>query len=218
MALSASALVTLAEVKQYLNLPASADSKNEALEAMANRASDIVSQYLDRTLVNTASITEYHTMRTPAGHYLDTAELNTRQWPIVTVTSVHEDTNYPHVYGSSELLTVDTDYTVSKPTGRIYRTTSGTPRAWASGFRCIKVIYTAGYTQAAVPDRIKAVVLRLCSLMWGESERSAFGVQSQSDQLGNFTRFSSARLTDDMKDELAADRRNRFFETGEVDA
>jgi len=217
VSLSASALVTLAEVKQHLGIPAGAEAKSPLLEEIANRASDAVAEYLDRQLINVASITEYHSLRTPAGQPVVSSVLQTRQWPIVTVTSVHESTGWPRTYGASELLVADTDYTVSKPAGKLYRLESSIAN-WATGFRTVKVVYTAGYTQATVPARIKAVVLRLCAVMWAEVDRALFGVSTQSDQLGNFTRFAPARLTDDMKADLVAERRSRLYDTGEVDA
>ena len=218
MSLSTSALVTLEEVRRHLGLPDGATTKNGLIEDCANRASDIVSGYLDRQLVNVSSYTEYHTFQNPSGVWFWSPSLSTRQWPIITVTSVHECSTWPRTWASSTLLTADTHYTVSKPYGVIHRLGTSGATSWASGLRSVRVIYTAGYTQAAVPQRIKAVVLRLVGAMWAESERKLHGISSQSDQLGNFTRFSVARLTDDMKGELTGERRARFFETGEVDA
>ena len=69
-----------------------------------------------------------------------------------------------------------------------------------------------------VPQTIKAVARRLAGVMWEEYKRDWRGVSSVSDQIGTFTRFSAATLSEDMKSDLRAERRSRLFETGERDS
>jgi hypothetical protein len=54
--------------------------------------------------------------------------------------------------------------------------------------------------------------------MWEEYKREIRGISSMSDQIGNFTRFSVATLSADMKADLAPELRDRTFETGERDS
>lgn len=202
MPLSEYALVSVAELKEEVQIQGA--GKDLALESIINRVSDEIEAYCrGRQIVTRGASTEFHTISRPD------SELLTLDWPIISVTSVHEDTVWPRTYGESFLLTPDTEYEVVKPAGLIRRLDTGFgPTSWATGHRAVRVICTAGYADtAAVPAHIKAVALRYAALIWAEMERDQHGVSGASDTLGNYTRFAPAKLTDDMKRSLAADRR-----------
>jgi hypothetical protein len=223
MALSTYSLVSLDELKEYLGV--SGGGRDNALESILNRVTDEIEDYVDRQLVTrtdpatpSTRLTEYHTMPlwTPVGslgYYrppsFDSTEIWTLQWPIITVTSVHEDRNTPRTYGTEYLLVSGTDYETVAAKGLIRRMLGADNlTSWAPGHRAIRVIYSAGYaTTADVPARIKTIALRYASLIWAETERRQFGVSSASDATGNFTRFSAAQLTPDMQSALASERR-----------
>lgn len=217
MPLSAYALVTLSEAKDHLGTPGG--GKDAYIESAINRASDLIESYLDRQIVTRGSLVEYHTMQAD-GAALFTEKLWTLQFPIIAVASVNEDSAWPRTYGASSLLVEGTDYEVAKAKGLIRRLSSTGTWLWASspggGSRAIRVTYTAGYAAAAVPERIKTVALRLIANMWGENERKAFGLLSQSDSQGNFTRFGPTTLSKDMQDDLYTERRQGMCETGEA--
>lgn len=223
MSLSAYALVTLDEFKSHIR--AGGDAADTQLEEIIDRVTDEIEDYLGRWIVCPAgdstrgSITEFHTLRAD-GLPVWTADLRTLEWPILAVASVHEDTAVPRAYGASVLLTSGTDYEVVKPKGIIRRLAgAGAPRCWNTGHRAVKVVYTAGYlTPAAVPARIKSVALRYAALVWDESKRGAFGVSGASDSLGNYTRFATAQVTDDMRATLANERRPALWSSGERDS
>lgn len=216
-ALSTYSLLSLEELKEELRV--NDDGKNLALTVLANTVSVMIESYLGRQVVTRGALTEYHTMEA-TGDRLWASVIALLDWPIISVTSIHEDTDWPRTYGASYLLAAGTDYQTNPPTGRVYRLTSpGAKYQWATGFRAIKVVYSAGYaTTAAVPQNIKAVARRLAGVMWEEYKRDWRGVSSVSDQIGNFTRFSAATLSADMKADLASERRMRVFETGERDS
>jgi len=218
MSLSTYSLLSLAELKAECRVGAST-AKDADIETVANVVSELIEQYLDRQIVTRGALTEYHTMEA-GGLPLHTAILHLREWPVTSVTSIHESTAWPRVYDGTTLLVSGTDYQSNNPSGRVYRFSSAGGRyQWAHGFRAIKVIYAAGVANtAAVPERIKAVARRLGAMMWAEYERGTQGVQSVSDQLGNFTRFGVATLTADMKADLAPERRTTVFETRERDS
>lgn len=213
--LSTYSLLSLEELKEELRVEG--DGKNVALTVLANTVSEVIEAYLSRKVVTRGSLTEYHTMEAN-GSPLTTGVLSLLDWPIISLTSISEDTAWPRTYGT--LLTAGTDYQANNPTGRVYRLTSpGASYRWATGFRAIRAIYSAGYaTTAAVPQTIKAVARRLAGVMWEEYKRDWRGVSSVSDQLGTFTRFSAATLSADMKRDLDSERRMRIFETGERDS
>jgi len=215
LALSTYALVSLDEAKGHLLVPGGA--QDDYLERAINRASELIEQYLDRHIVTRGDLTEYHTLRSPTGAFLCKDTIRTLQRPIISVSSVHEDTAWPRTYGASSLLVVDVDYQVDKQRGTIRRLGSAGPVAWHTGHRGVRLISTCGYEDTAkVPERIKAVALRLVANIKGEVDRKTHGILAQSDSLGNFTRFGPATLTDDMKDDLAGELRTEVFGTGEA--
>lgn len=216
MALSSYALVTLDELKNHIGAGGSA--KDAVLEEIINRVTDEIESYLDRQIVTRGTLTEFHTLRAD-GIPVDTSELRTLEWPILTVTSVHEDTGTPRTYGAGALLVSDTDYQTIKPGGLLRRISGlGTPAMWDTGLRAIKVVYTAGYASGSVPARIKSIALRYAALVWDEQRRGAFGVSGAADALGNYTRFAPAMLTKDMRDTLASEKRSAVWVSGERDA
>lgn len=217
MALSTYALVSLAELKAHVGAGGSA--KDADLEDVINRISDEIEAHLGRQIVTRGSLTEYHTMRAD-GSAVEASELRTLEWPIISITTVHEDTATPRTYGAGALLVSGTGYEAVNPKGIIRRIVgAGVLGAWNTGHRAIKVVHSAGYaTTAAVPARIKAQVLRYAALIWGETKRGDFGISGASDALGNYTRFAPAQLTPEMKAALAPERRLSFWESGERDA
>ena len=219
MSLSAYSLVSLEEIKEALSV--SGASKDGALESILNGVTDEIEDYVGRQIVSRGSLTEYHTMAA-AGVAIDTSELLTLEYPILTVTTIHEDVATPRAYGAAALLTLGTAYEIvkgAKPRSLIRRLNGGAglPWSWYVGHRAIKVVYTAGYTLATVPDRIRRVALEYASVLWDQHKRGQYGVSGQSDGLGNYTRFASPQLTDAMKATLYGERRHSFYETGERD-
>ena len=220
MSLSAYSLISLEELKDSLSI--SGNAKDGALESILNGVSDEIEDYLGRQIITRGSLTEYHTMAA-GGVALDTCELLTLEYPVLTVPTIHEDVATPRAYGASALLTLGTAYEIvkgAKPRSIIRRLNGGAglPWSWYVGHRAIKVVYTAGYTLAIVPERIRRVALQYAAVMWEEQKRGAFGVSGASDALGNYTRFAAAQLTDAMKTTLYGERRHSFYETGERDA
>jgi hypothetical protein len=219
MPLSAYALVTVEEFKAYS--PVAGTGQDSYIETVINRATDMIEQHLDRQIVSRgvgSPLTEYHTLKAQGSAFY-AEDLWTLEWPIISVTTAHEDTGWPRTYGASYLLVDGTDYQAVKPKGLIRRLGSAGPGYWAPGLRSVRVVYTAGYaTTSVVPERIKAVALRLAALMYKETTRGQHGIQSQTDSTGNFTRFGPATITKDMADDLYSERRHQVFTTGERDA
>lgn len=219
MPLSPYSMLSLDELKDFLGVTGTA--KDATLEGIANRVSDEIEQTLGRQIVTRGSgtglLTEYHTMQDPSGLPVYTPDLRTLDWPIIAITTVHEDIGLPRTYGAGALLTVDVGYELVKPTGIIRRIQGlGTRIPWATGPRAVKVVYQAGYlTSADVPARIKGVALRYASLVWSEVKSGTYGVSGASDTLGNFTRFAAPRLDDASRATLTPEMRISFWESGE---
>lgn len=216
MAVSTYALVSLTETKEHLGVPGT--QKDTALEGIIDRISAEIEQFLRRQIVTRGALTEYHTLQAQ-GSLVERSVIRTLERPIISITTVCEDTATPRTYGASTELVAGTGYELVKPKGLIRRIDgAGTLKCWATGHRAIRVVYTAGYaTTAVVPANIKAVALRYAALVWGEEKRGDFGVSGASDQLGNYTRFAPAQLTPEMKSALLPEARRSFWESGERD-
>lgn len=199
------------EIKPYLGIRPDLTDKDDLLNMLAIHATSQIEAYLDRLLVSRGAITEYHTLREV------TASLYLNQYPIVSVTSVHEDSD--REYAAADLLVENTDYIVTKPVAKLSRIWGATDseRAWELGFRSVKVVYVGGYSNtASVPVDLKVEALRYIGHAWGEVSRQQFGLSSVSDDRGNMQRFFPGALTPIMKQALARHRRHDFARTGEV--
>ena len=211
MPLSDYALIDEGEEKRWLDVTDT--GKDELIRVLIEDCSDIIESWLDRQIVTRGALTEYHTFEDSE------AELFTLDYPIISVTSVHEDTN--RTYGATALLTVTTQYIVSKPVGKIIRVYSASSgrTAWLTGFRAVKVIYTAGYADTdSVPRELKDVCKRLVALKFREVERGQQGLSGQADDVGNYTRFGPPELTKGMQAQLRPFKRNEYSWTGERDS
>jgi hypothetical protein len=147
---------------------------------------------------------EYHDPRC-------SSRIRLRESPVYSIAEIYEDSNLD--YASTDLLTVTTDYQFSVA-GEVTRVdTDGHPQAFESGYRAVKVRYSAGYgALSTVPPDIKDLCLRVAGAKVMEFERGSLGMSSVSDAQGNFTRLGST-LTRDQRDELAEYRRSDIFTT-----
>jgi hypothetical protein len=216
MPLSPYALVTLPDLKAKLIV--AGDGMDAQLERCINQASAVVESHLDRQLISRGELEEFHT---PPPR---TCELFPGEWPIVSVTEIREDITIPRTYPASSVLAVDVDYElVRSPVSLIRRLNYGSLWYWWPGRRTVKMKYVAGYTLVSanpqvtplLPEHIKGVVLDLAALYYSVDERKKHGISGASDAAGNWTRFSPAELTDDMKTRLSSERREPFPGTWE---
>lgn len=136
--------------------------------------------------------TEYHTLERC------TRDLFLLDWPVVDPDAVviHEDSSWESRevadrYGADTLLEAGVDYIVSASSGKIVRVGA----TWATGWRAIKVQYTAGYALADVPGRIKRVAKELVARMRRDDVDRWQGVAARTDGTGTTTRMLPSELT-----------------------
>jgi hypothetical protein len=219
MGLNATALVSVEDLKGFMG-GLSGSGQDPRLEEAINAASAIVSEDLGRILVGAApttpfAVTEYHTILE------NTHELCLLDWPIVSVTSIHEDGS--RTYDATTLLTPATDYIIDGKDGRILRVTSGGgARAWLTGFEAIKVVALVGYKDQAgnpaaaanLPSDLKDVCCWIAARLFQESERKGWDISSVTDGLGSMTRFTGSRLPPMMQERLRDQRAYNRHPTG----
>jgi len=142
-------------------------------------------------------------------------QIRLREFPIYAIAEINEDSSRD--FAAATALTVSTEYEVSA-SGEVRRLYDNQPTMFESGFRAIKVRYSAGYgAVSTVPADLVDLCIRLAGAKVQEFQRGALGTTSVSDQLGNFSRVA-ATLTMDQRNELAEYRRSDLFTTtGERD-
>jgi len=80
--------------------------------------------------------------------------------PVVSITSIHDDTDRDWSYGAADLV-ASGDYTLDEVEGRVYLHSDSAHGYWRAGLRQIKVIYSAGYatgTDVRITQGITALV------------------------------------------------------------
>ena len=183
-------------------------AKQELAEAAITGSSAIIETYLRRGLVTRGTITEYHWLEE------STHELYLSSYPIIALTSVHEDA--ARGYGASYLLTAGTDFVAVNKEGKLIRTSSATTgiRNWLMAFEGTKVVYTAGYASTAtIPETVKDVCKRLTREVYIEITKNLAGLTGATDAMGTISRIGPAMLTSGMKYDLANYRKLEFSNT-----
>jgi hypothetical protein len=149
------ALVSLDEAKEYLAIQGS--EEDEIVAAIVNGVSGTVSAYLGRELVQKTYTEYYNGNGTPS--------LILRNYPVVSITSIHEDSL--RMWQSDAAVDVAGDVQVNLSTGIL--TNWNNRYAWDRGRGNIKVVYVAGYTiGVTMPHVIRMATKRLADLHYRE--------------------------------------------------
>ena len=153
------------------------------IEAACNAATLAIEARCDRLFVSRGSITEYHSIGESLG------SIYTGQWPIISITTLHEDTTFPRTYTNTALV-AGTDYERVGP-DKLRRLASYGPTVWATGSRVVRLVYTAGYASTSVvPHDLKQVAFFIAAAMFKESDRKQWGLTAATDAAGNYQRFA----------------------------
>lgn len=138
------ALITLAELKEYLAVGASDSTQDPILNALLNMASSWVANFLKRNLVAT-SYTEYYDGDA-------SLQLMLRNVPVVSITTIWVD--YLRAWANDKIVN-PANYFIKKQAGIVeafYLFGN-----WIPGRANVKVIYVAGYDNLGVAESAQAV-------------------------------------------------------------
>lgn len=166
------ALVTLDEAYDAINDPSGADDSE--LSALIDAVTGVV-----EAIVGPVTSREVTDVLDGGG---DTVVL--RKYPVISVDSVTEYTPSAQTLAAEPYGSTYTGYgyRVNLNTGVLTRTSSGTPRSFASGTGNVVVNYTAGRSE--IPANVKQAALELIRLHW------------QPQQSGNLPGISSDEYVD----------------------
>jgi len=141
------ALTTAAVVRGYIRA-LTGTGEDTLLDSFILRFDRIGSSYCGFPTNSNLSTFENNTYT----HYFDgdgSDRLNLRIRPANTITSVHVDVD--REYGSDELVS-SSDYELFSDEGLLLLKTDSDQGSFTTGFRSVKVVYTAGFT--SIPDAI----------------------------------------------------------------
>ena len=135
------------------------------IDETINAVSAFATKFCRRTFLSSVPLTEYHDA-TPDNY------LKLDSFPIVAITSV--DSWDWTLDASSDSLTNHDDYESNDDKGMLYN-----PNGWDNGrgTKAWKVVYTAGYTAATMPEDLKQGIKDLCSYIY--FKRSKQGIKSE---------------------------------------
>lgn len=180
--MAAGDLTTLANVRAALKVATTDTGDDAYITALVTRASSFIKRYCRREILDPgADVTEIHDGR-------GRSKIRLRDWPVITLTSVHEDSE--SLFPGSTLVP-STDYIVDKRLGVIVRPYGV---AWLRYDQSVKVIYRPGYT--TTPADVEQACIELVVGKW--LRRRNEGVASKSLGDGSVAYFSASEITRDI--------------------
>ena len=141
------AIATAANVRDYIRA-LTGTGEDTLLNSLILRFDRVGSSFCGFPTASNLSTFENNTYT----HYFDgdgSDRLQLRVVPANTITSVHVDVN--REYGSDSLV-ASSDYELFTDEGLLLLKTDSDQGSFSTGYRSIKVVYTAGFT--AIPDAI----------------------------------------------------------------
>lgn len=160
-------IITRAEAKAFLKIPVATTSEDDTIDFLVDAANELVHTYTGRKFVST----------TYTEHYDGTgaSKLILKEYPVVSITSVHSDSNRD--FGADSLLSAD-DYIIDKKSGIL--TLWNGESHFSSGVRNVKVVYVAGYAAGDMPYDLKhAAKLIVATIYRRQFQDQRFGLLSE---------------------------------------
>lgn len=160
-------------------------SSGTANDAMLNRLLPAVLGRIQRlcgglTLLDPgADVTEVHDGDGVTGYFY------TRQRPIKSITTIHENTATPRAYAAADLVDSD-DYGYASRLGKVYKLSSlSSGSSWSEGYDTIQIVYRPGWAAASIPAEFLDAAFEwvLATELYLTGRR--VGVQSANAQGGN---------------------------------
>lgn len=170
-------LCTLADVKTALNVTSS--DKDTLISALIVAASRWIEGHCQRTFAST-SYTEVFSPGRDGRILRSGTVVRPRQYPIISVTSLHESS--VRTFDATSLLPA-TDYAIGQGSLTVELLDDGTTIALQGGQRTVQLIYVAGY--ATIPGDLQRAAVMLAVHLYHKADRQKQNVASES--LGGVT-------------------------------
>ena len=186
-------LTTLANVKEYLDVPSAEPGDDAFLNRLVSAADALIKKYCGR-VIEGADITEYHSA--VSGQ----TELTLVEYPVNSIASIHDDPD--RTYDAATLIDVD-EYVYNAASGIV--TLDGA--SFGAGIDNVKVVYNAGY--ATVPADLEQAAIELIAKEFYAKDKLRHGVLSVSAG-GETTSYFSGALYPETKAVLDRYRKVRL--------
>lgn len=163
MAVDAGAWTSLNRLKRHLHIGLSDSSKDDFLEEIINSSYKVLERHIGQALLQ-ATYTEFYDGD-------DSNILILKKWPVISVTSVHVDSERDF---DSDDLVDSGDYVVDTELGiiEIFQAEGSGPTWFAKGTKNIKVIYSAGF--ASIPADFAQVGTEYAAWIFNRSGTEGF--------------------------------------------
>lgn len=170
------ALVSTDDAKAFLKIES--ESEDPIIEGFINKASIWANDFTQRLLLS-RTLTEYYDGE-------GETELLLRQYPVTALTSLYDDTL--RAFGAGTAIDIANNVVLDGEKGIVRLWNQAV--AFNDGIANVKVVYTAGYALASVPESIKeAVLLYIGNLYRRQYQDQRFGVSSETigDRTTNYS-------------------------------
>ncbi len=188
-------LVTLANYKADLSITVGID--DTYLSRAISKASQAISQYCNRVFA-AETVQDLFDLTQPRLKFGGEAVLQTSRWPIISITSVVENTG-----ANAVTLVRDTDYRVDVTTGLLWRLNaqSGLVTTW--GASPVTVIYQGGF--ATIPlDLQDAATNVVKSMQFNRTRDPSLRSENILSGLYAYTLFDSTQMPGGTADQVSA--------------
>lgn len=162
-----SELTTLANLKQYLDIDTDQTTDDTFLQNLITRISDDMERYCQRTF-NASDLTEYYKGS-------GTRILLLRNYPVNSVTSIHDDTELE--FGADTAIDSD-DIKISDAVNGTIILNEGI--FTESEKENIKVVYNAGYS--TIPSDLEQACIKMCAAEYIESKGLVAAVEGSAEK------------------------------------
>jgi hypothetical protein len=191
------ALCTLDQVKQHFGFGDNAQDEEE-LERLITVAQGLFEQYCGRKF-DEATFTEYWN-----GDGTDL--LFVKNYPIISITSIHDDTG-DHTYGASTLIDPTTYAIINDNHVQMYAS------LFNKGVNNIKIVYVAGYsdetvgTHVPIPKELRQACIAQVGWMFKQGEGFQYGVNTKTLDDGSIGFIETSALLPSVRETLRLYRR-----------
>lgn len=159
------ALVSRAQVKEFVLNDSSVTTFDDALTAMVNEVSQAIETYCGRKFAERTGLTEYHN---PKGGTV----VSLKNFPVTGTTAFALYDDPDRNYGSGTLIAA-ADYFLDLETGVIHLDNDG---EFSSAPGAVKVIYSAGY--ATIPYSLQRACKKWVARIFKERQKQEWGLKS----------------------------------------
>jgi len=178
VALLSYALVSLADTREHLGVPATNTDFDTIIERFINATTDRIEKITGRRLAQRASITEYHD-----GIGNDSFLLN--EWPCAKPTEVWIDSNSLFTTAEDQLDTADYELELSTRGEGVGIVLIGCRRLFPRGKRNVKIVYDGGY--ATVPYDLQDAAFWGVEFLWNMRSDDSIGTMVKGKNQENVT-------------------------------